>query len=50
MRNRESLEKAGHHASVGRVGINSHGFIAETAERASELAFPPYLETCDALH
>ncbi len=42
---RESLEKAGHDASVGRVSINSHGFIADTDERASELAFPPYLET-----
>ncbi len=42
---RESLDKAGHDASVGRVSINSHGFIADTTERASELAFPPYLET-----
>jgi alkanesulfonate monooxygenase SsuD/methylene tetrahydromethanopterin reductase-like flavin-dependent oxidoreductase (luciferase family) len=42
---RESLERAGHDPSVGRVSINSHGFIAPTTEAAVSLALPPYLET-----
>lgn len=42
---RETLERAGHDASVGKVSINSHGFIADTAQAAAELAFPPYLAT-----
>jgi probable LLM family oxidoreductase len=42
---RESLERAGHDASVGKVSINSHGFIADTEPQAVELALPPYLET-----
>lgn len=40
-----ALERAGHPKSVGRVSINSHGFIADSAQQAQELAFPPYLET-----
>ena len=42
---RESLERAGHDASVGKVSINSHGFIADTSQAAADLAFPPYLAT-----
>ncbi len=42
---RQSLERAGHDPASGRVSINSHGFIADTAARAAELALPPYLET-----
>ncbi len=42
---RETLERAGHDASVGKVSINSHGFIADAEDRAVELALPPYLET-----
>jgi probable LLM family oxidoreductase len=42
---RRALAHAGHDASVRRVSINSHGFIADTSQRAAELAFPPYLET-----
>lgn len=42
---RETLLSAGHDASVGRVSINSHGFIADTSQAAAALAFPPYLAT-----
>jgi alkanesulfonate monooxygenase SsuD/methylene tetrahydromethanopterin reductase-like flavin-dependent oxidoreductase (luciferase family) len=42
---RRALSHAGHPASARRLSINSHGFIAETSQRAAELAFPPYLET-----
>ena len=42
---RRALSHAGHDPSVRRVSVNSHGFIADTSQRAAELAFPPYLET-----
>jgi probable LLM family oxidoreductase len=42
---REAWERAGHDASQMRVSINSHGFIADDAQRAADIAFPPYLET-----
>jgi len=42
---RRALSHAGHPASARRLSINSHGFIADTSQRAAELAFPPYLET-----
>jgi probable LLM family oxidoreductase len=42
---REAWERAGHAASDLRVSINSHGFIADDAARAADIAFPPYLET-----
>lgn len=42
---RRGLAHAGHDPSVRRVSINSHGFIADTSQRAAELAFPPYLAT-----
>jgi probable LLM family oxidoreductase len=42
---RETWERAGHPASQMRVSINSHGFIADDAGRAADIAFPPYLET-----
>ncbi len=42
---RESLSQAGHDPSVGKVSINSHGFIADTSQAAADLAFPPYLAT-----
>jgi len=41
---RESAEDAGHDASALPVGINSHGFIAETSEEAREVFFPAYAE------
>lgn len=42
---REAAEKAGHDPSSLQVGINSHGFLAEEADRAADLAFPPFAET-----
>jgi probable LLM family oxidoreductase len=41
---RESGRRAGHDPSVLRVGINSHGFIADTTAEAADTAFPPYLD------
>jgi alkanesulfonate monooxygenase SsuD/methylene tetrahydromethanopterin reductase-like flavin-dependent oxidoreductase (luciferase family) len=41
---RDSARRAGHDVASLPVGINSHGFIADTAEQAMNDAFPPYLE------
>ena len=41
---RESARRAGHDVASPAVGINSHGFIADTTEQAMNDAFPPYLE------
>jgi alkanesulfonate monooxygenase SsuD/methylene tetrahydromethanopterin reductase-like flavin-dependent oxidoreductase (luciferase family) len=37
--------EAGHDPSALKVSINSHGFIAEDAGEAAEIAFPPFAET-----
>lgn len=42
---RESGRRAGHDPASLKVGINSHGFIAETTAEAVEVAFPPYVKT-----
>jgi probable LLM family oxidoreductase len=42
---REAARRAGHDPSRLRLSINSHGFIAEDAGRAAEIAFPPFAET-----
>jgi len=42
---RESASRSGHDPAGLSVGINSHGFIAEDAARAADLAFPAYVET-----
>jgi probable LLM family oxidoreductase len=42
---RDTAKKAGHDPSRLPISINSHGFVAETAEEAAELAFPPFAET-----
>ena len=36
---------AGHAPATLRVGINSHGYIADDSQRAAEEAFPPYVDT-----
>ncbi|MGD2047072.1 MAG: LLM class flavin-dependent oxidoreductase [Gemmatimonadota bacterium] len=36
--------QAGHDPATLRVSINSHGFVADTAEEAAELAYPPFAE------
>jgi probable LLM family oxidoreductase len=41
---RDAATRAGHDAAKLRVGINSHGYIADTSERAAEEAFPPFAE------
>ena len=41
---RDSAVRAGHDPAALPIGINSHGFIAETSSRAADLAFPPYLD------
>jgi probable LLM family oxidoreductase len=42
---RDTARKAGHDPAHLPVSINSHGFLAESAEEAAELAFPPFAET-----
>jgi len=39
---RESGKQAGHDPATLRVAINSHGFIADNSEAASEVFYPPY--------
>ncbi len=41
---RETASRAGHDPSRTKVGINSHGFIAESSAEATELAWPPYAD------
>lgn len=41
---RDSARKAGHDPARLPVSINSHGFIADTADEAIDVAFPPYVE------
>ena len=41
---RESGRRAGHEPSSLVVGINSHAFVADTSQRASEIFYPPYAE------
>ena len=42
---RLTAKQAGHDPSLLPVSINSHGFIADTTERAIEIALPPYVDT-----
>ena len=41
---RESGRRAGHDASTLKVSINSHAYVADTAEQAVNEFFPPYAE------
>ena len=41
---REAAARAGHDAGKLKVGINSHGYVAHTSERAVDEAFPPFAE------
>jgi len=41
---RETAERAGHDPEKLPVSINSHGFIADTAQEAIDVAFQPYVE------
>lgn len=42
---REAAARAGHDPAELPVSINSHGFIAEDAQEAADIAFPPFAET-----
>lgn len=42
---RDAAARAGHTGGDLAVSINSHGFIADDAEEAAELAYPPFAET-----
>lgn len=44
---REAARRSGH--GPGRVGINSHGFIADRSQDAAETAFPAFKETMDRI-
>ncbi len=42
---REAAERAGHDPATLPLSINSHGFIADDAAEAADIAFPPFAET-----
>ncbi len=42
---REEAARAGHDPRSLPISINSHGFVADRADRAADLAFPPFAET-----
>jgi probable LLM family oxidoreductase len=39
---REAAAQAGHDASMAKVAINSHSFVADNRDEAVELFYPPY--------
>ena len=41
---REALEHAGHDPALGKVAINTHGFVGATSERADAAFAAPYLQ------
>ena len=41
---REALEHAGHDAAVGKVAINTHGFVGATSAQADAAFAAPYLQ------
>ena len=42
---RQAGAEAGHDPAALRVSVNGHGFLADTAEAAAEIAWPPTQET-----
>jgi len=42
---REAAERAGHDSAELPISINAHGFLADDAATAADLAFPPFAET-----
>ncbi len=42
---RDAATRAGHDVTRLPVSINSHGFIADDADRAADLAFPAFVDT-----
>ncbi len=41
---REAARRAGHDPATLLVGINSHGYVADTKQQAADEAFPPFAE------
>jgi probable LLM family oxidoreductase len=41
---RESARRAGHDVDALPVGINSHGLIADTSQKAADVFYPPYAD------
>ncbi|CAN5250757.1 LLM class flavin-dependent oxidoreductase [soil metagenome] len=41
---REAARRAGHDPEKLPVGINSHGYVADTSQQAADEAFPPFAE------
>ncbi len=46
---REAASREGHDADGLPVSINSHGYVAETSQRASDEAFPAFKTTMDRI-
>ncbi|HLA63568.1 MAG TPA: LLM class flavin-dependent oxidoreductase, partial [Rhodothermales bacterium] len=46
---REALRQSGFDPAVVPVSINSHGFLADTAEEAADLAFPAFAAVMDKI-
>jgi len=42
--NRQAAREAGHDPATLPVGINSHGFVADTSQAAADAFYPPYAE------
>jgi probable LLM family oxidoreductase len=41
---RDAGRRAGHDPATLKIGINSHGFIAETSQQAADIFYPPHAE------
>lgn len=41
---RQATERGGREANALPVGINSHGYVADTSQQAADEAFPPFAE------
>jgi len=46
---REAAQRAGQDAAKLAVGINSHGFIAETSQEAADIAYAPFTEAMNRI-
>jgi len=46
---REAARRAGQDPARLAVGINSHGFIAETSQEAADIAYPPFADTMNRI-
>jgi probable LLM family oxidoreductase len=46
---RDAGRRAGHDAATLKVGINSHGYVADSSQQAADEAFPPTKTTMDRI-